>query len=402
MQIGDNTMKNNKKLTLSVLAIKNHPDICGVVEYLENLDLVPAQYGDLAFAMPRDNYADEYDAPIEWFKAFRAKYHCIWPNTGAGAYVAYSKSHGTIVALTESVEATGCKEMPTEAEQAIALYVLNLLEKNGYDRRNVDVVYTNDDDDDDPEYDPFKEMMDNMVPPAVAENMARDVLLRSIPEAKVADGNHEMHFDGAQVSMLDLPFTFAGEKFICRFKRTYKVTDKDREDFMFIWPENRPDDELCIKDPYNAREEVVNFYFKFDFYAESKYGETIPEFKATSQSVDLDGTIEWKGTYRGIPLTIKCRENKFYFRATGKGEGLFGGGFTYEQLKQHLENCIVPPEDTPEEPECPFCSGKEMDFGSESLHVQRAGNTREVNVYKEGHYAGCFEWKFCPLCSKPL
>ena len=489
---------SNKKLTLSILAIKNHPDICSVVEYLESLDLVPAQFGDLAFAMPSEDYVDRFDAPLAWYKAFRAKFHCIFPDSGYGAYVAYSHSHSTIVALTENFEATGCKEMPTEGEQAIALYLINILEKNGYKRKDIDVVYTNDDD---PEFDPFQELMDAMVPPAVAEEKARGVLLSAIPEAEIPEDTLiEVKGLGGQESYIDVPFTFAGEKFTCRFKRTYKITDREREDFMFVWPNNRPDDELCIKDPSNARAELVNFFFNFDVYTEAHYDSRMVDFFCRAPVVDIDGTIEWKGIYRGVPLTIQCKGKTFSFTATGKGETLTGGGFTYEELEKNLANCIVPPAATgketaedkeyyrkvfikahdkwaqmdiddggdggawedymPEHPadvvdqdlvdavvgyylvyheptkkdpsapltdwlkntegkvltaqdkavtrilkalfdqKCPFCSGKEVSFGSSQLKVKKDDDL--AVVYDSEGVAGNFHWKFCPECGRKL
>ena len=111
-------MKNTRKLTLSIVALKDHPDICGVVEYLENLDLVPAQYGDLAFTFPSEEYADTFDAPIEWYKFKRSNCVVVDPDTGMSAYVAYSKSANTIVALADVL--SGTAEMPSPDEQTIS------------------------------------------------------------------------------------------------------------------------------------------------------------------------------------------------------------------------------------------------------------------------------------------
>lgn len=379
-------------MKLSIVAIKNHPDICGVVEYLENLDLVPAQYGDLAFTFPSSEYAESFDAPIEWYKSRRSNCVVVNPDTGMSAYVAYSKSADTIVALADVLP--GTPEMPSMEEQAISLHILNLLERNGYDRRDIDVVYTNDDDP--VNDDPVQDLMDAMVPPAVAEGMTTDAFLRCIPDAVIEEGPHEIRFDGAQVSQTDIKFTFAGEKFTCRFKRTYKMTDREREDFMFVWPDNRTDDELCIKDPYNAREEIVNFYFNFAYYIENEFNNRLAEFEPTTQKVDLDGTIEWTGTYRGNRVAIQCKDKKFSMKSLD-GDDFFAGNHTFDSLVHAMDDCI-PEKDT----ECPLCSGKEVTFGSESLHFQRDGRTSEVNVYKDGLYAGCAEWKFCPLCSRPL
>lgn len=486
-------------MKLSIVAIKNHPDICGVVEYLENLDLVPAQYGDLVFAMPSESYVDNFDAPIEWYKFKRSNCVVVDPDTGMSAYVAYSKSADTIVALADVL--SGTAEMPSPDEQTIALHILNLLEKNGYDRRNIDVVYTNDDEPEDTQY---QEMMDAMVPPAVAENMARDVLLQLIPDAEIPENFiPNMTFDGSQVSNINVPFKFAGNEFLCIFSREYKTTDKERLDCMTIQGIDCGDGvDLIIKDPENARAEIVEDFFDFWKYTSeltcrAYENDLAEEFKVSSQSVGHDGTIEWKGTYRGNPLTIRCKGKEFSFSAPG----LTGGGFTYEELEKNLNEYIVPPEATREEPvkskqhyrkvfnkahdkwakmdiadggdgsawedympetpagvldqdivdaivgyylvyheptkddpsapyhdwlentkynkkpttnekevtrilkalfepECPFCSGKEVSFGSSQLTVKKEDGL--AVVYDDEGVAANFKWKFCPECGRKL
>ena len=383
-------------MKLSIVAIKNHPDICGVVEYLENLDLVPAQYGDLVFAMPSESYADTFDAPIEWYKFKRSNCVVVDPDTGMSAYVAYSKSADTIVALADVL--SGTAEMPSPDEQTIALHILNLLEKNGYDRRNIDVVYTNDDE---PEENQYQEMMDAMVPPAVAENMARDVLLQLIPGAEIPESAEpiETEYVGGQTSYIEVKFAFAGEDFFCRFNRDYKVTDKEREDSMIVWLSGLPDEEYEIKDPANAGAELVKNFFNFpEFAFRHDYNGIFLEedFKADSQSVGHDGTIKWKGTYRGCPLTIQCKDNEFSFSAPA----LTGGGFTFEELAKNLNEYIVPPEASGKEPECPFCSGKEVSFGSSHLTVKKEEGL--AVVYDDEGVAANFKWKFCPECGRKL
>lgn len=379
-------------MKLSVIAIKNHPDICGVVEYLENLDLVPAQYGDLAFAMPSENYADTFDAPIEWYKCHRSNVVIVDVNTGMYAYVAYAKSADTIVALADVL--SGTAEMPSPDEQTIALHILNLLEKNGYDRKDIDVEYTCDP----PADDPVKELFDSLTPVAYREQLAITAFNRCLPDAKFDPLSVSSSNDGGQAINVDIPFVLGGTKFVCRFKTMWRCSDKEWEHFMFIWPEEDESDELVIKDPYNARQEIVNFYFTFHYFIERKYKDRLPEFTEKAVNLKADGTIEWNGTYQGCPLTIRCKGKEFSFSSPG----LTGGGYTYEELKKNLNEYIVPPEASGKEPECPLCSGKEVTFGSETLHFQRDGRTSEVNVYKEGLYAGCAEWKFCPLCAKPL
>ena len=485
-------------MKLSIVAIKNHPDICGVVEYLENLDLVPAQYGDLAFAMPSEDYAGNFDAPIEWYKAWRSNCVCVNPDTGMSAYVAYSKSADTIVALADVL--SGTAEMPSQDEQAIALYILYLLEANGYDRKYIEVEYTNDPPAEETHY---QEMMDAMVPPAVAENMARDVLLQLIPGAEIPESAEpiETEYVGGQTSYIEVQFAFAGEDFFCRFNRDYKVTDKEREDSMIVWLSGLPDEKYEITDPASARAELVKMFFNFPEYAfrHDYNGSFLEEyFKADSQSVDHDGTIEWKGTYRGNPMVIQCKDNKFSFSAPG----VTGDGLTYDELAKHFENSFIPPEATREEPvksktyyrkvfnkahdkwaqmdiddggdgsswddympetpagvldqdivdavvgyylvyheptkddpsapyhdwlentkgkkltknekevtrilkvlfepDCPFCSGEDVGFGSHQFTFCRPGNGTEVNMGKDGSLVETFEWKFCPVCGREL
>lgn len=382
---------SKKRVTLSIVAIKNHPDICGVVEYLENLDLVPAQYGDLAFAMPSETYADRFDAPIEWYKFKRSNCVVVNPDTGMSAYVAYSKSADTIVALADVP--SGTAEMPSPDEQAIALHILNLLEKNGYDRKDIDVVYTNDP----PVDDPVKELFDSLTPVAYREQMAITAFNRCLPDAKFDPLCVSSFNDGGQAINMDIPFVLGGTMFVCRFKTMWRCTDKEWENFMFIWPKEDESDELAIKDPYNARQELVNFYFTFHYFVERKFKDRLPEFTEKSVRLAADGTLEWKGSFRGKEITIGFKDGIFSFDAEGKNEKLSGGGLSFFKLKDNLDSCIVEA-DT----ECPLCSGKEVTFGSESLHFQRDGSTSEVNVYKDGLYAGCAEWKFCPLCAKPL
>ena len=374
-------------MKLSVIAIKNHPDICGVVEYLENLDLVPAQYGDLAFAMPSENYADTFDAPIEWYKCHRSNCVVVNPDTGMSAYVAYSKSADTIVALADVL--SGTAEMPSPDEQAIALHILNLLEKNGYDRRNIDVEYTSDP----PADDPVKELFDNLTPVAYREHLAGTAFNRCLPDAKFDPDRISVFSNGGQVIDVDIPFTLGGTKFVCRFKTMWHCTDKEWEQFMFIWPEEDESDELAIKDPYNARQEIVNFYFTFPYFVERMFNGRLPEFTEKSVNLTASGALEWKGTFRGKEIAIEFKGGYFFFQT----ENLSGGGLSFINLKDGLDSRIVET-DT----ECPLCSGKEVTFGSETLHFQRDGRTSEVNVYKDGLYAGCAEWKFCPLCAKTL
>ena len=378
-------------MKLSVIAIKNHPDICGVVEYLENLDLVPAQYGDLAFAMPSENYADTFEAPIEWYKSKRSNVVIVDVNTGMYAYVAYSKSADTIVALADVL--AGTAEMPSRDEQAIALHILNLLEKNGHDRRNIDVEYTSDP----PVDDPVKELFDSLTPVAYREQLAITAFNRCLPDAKFDPLSVSSFNDGGQAINMDIPFVLGGTKFVCRFKTMWKCSDKEWEHFMFIWPEDDESDELAIKDPYNARQEIVNFYFTFRYFVERKFKDRLPEFTEKSVNLTADGTLEWKGSFRGTEITIKFKGGIFSFDAEGKNEKHSGSELSFFNLKDNLDSCIVEA-DT----ECPLCSGKEVTFGSETLHFQRDGRTSEVNVYKDGLYAGCAEWKFCPLCAKPL
>ena len=378
-------------MKLSIVAIKNHPDICGVVEYLENLDLVPAQYGDLAFAFPSSEYADSFDAPIEWYKCHRSNCVVVDPDTGMSAYVAYSKSADTTVALADVLPGTA--EMPSPDEQAIALHILNLLEKNGYDRRNIDVVYTNDT----PVDDPVKELFDSLTPVAYREQLAITAFNRCLPDAKFDPLSVSSFNDGGQAIGMDIPFVLCGTKFVCRFKTMWKCTDKEWEHIMFIWPESDETDELAIKDPYNARQEIVNFYFTFHYFIERKYKDRLPEFTEKAVNLTASGALEWKGTFRGKEIAIEFKDGIFSFVAKGKSEKLSGGGLSFFKLKSNLASCIVEA-DT----ECPLCSGKEVTFGSETLHFQRDGRTSEVNVYKDGLYAGCAGWKFCPLCAKPL
>lgn len=378
-------------MKLSVIAIKNHPDICGVVEYLENLDLVPAQYGDLAFAMPSENYADTFEAPIEWYKCHRSNVVIVDVNTGMYAYVAYSKSADTIVALADVL--AGTAEMPSPDEQAIALHILNLLERNGHDRKDIDVEYTCDP----PVDDPVKELFDGLTPVAYREHLAGTAFNRCIPDAKYDPYSISVSNDGGQAINVDIPFVLGGTKFVCRFRTMWHCTDKEWEHFMFIWPEDDESDELAIKDPYNARQEIVNFYFTFRYFVERMFNGRLPEFTEKSVRLTADGSLEWKGTFRGKEIAIKFKGGMFSFDAEGKNENLSGGGLSFINLKDGLDSRIVEA-DT----ECPLCSGKEVTFGSETLHFQRDGRTSEVNVYKEGLYAGCAEWKFCPLCSRPL
>lgn len=381
-------------MKLSVIAIKNHPDICGVVEYLENLDLVPAQYGDLVFAMPSENYVDTFEAPIEWYKCHRSNCVVVNPDTGMSAYVAYSKSADTIVALADVLPGTA--EMPSPDEQAISLHILSLLEKNGYDRRDIDVEYTSDPPET-PEDDPVKELFDSLTPVAYREQLAITAFNRCIPDAKFDPLSISVSSDGGQAIYADIPFVLGGTNFVCRFKTMWRCTDKEWEHFMFIWPEADESDELAIKDPYNAREELVNFYFKFPYFAERKFNDRLPEFTEKSVGLTADGTLEWKGTFRGKEITIKFKDGIFSFVAKGKTETLSGGGLPFITLKANLDYCIMEADTG-----CPLCSGKEVTFGSETLHFQRDGRTGEVNVYKDGLYAGCAEWKFCPECGRKL
>ena len=378
-------------MKLSIVAIKNHPDICGVVEYLENLDLVPAQYGDLVFAMPSESYVDNFDAPIEWYKSRRSNCVIVNPDTGMAAYVAYSRSADTIVALADVL--SGTAEMPSPDEQAIALHILNLLEKNGHDRRNIEVEYTNDP----PADDPVKELFDSLTPVAYREQLAITAFNRCLPDAKFDPLSVSSSNDGGQAIDVDIPFVLGGTKFVCRFKTMWKCTDKEWEHFMFIWPEEDESDELAIKDPYNARQELVNFYFTFHYFVERKFKDRLPEFTEKSVRLAADGALEWKGTFRGKEIAIALKDGFFSFDAEGKNEKHSGGELSFFNLKDTLDSCIVET-DT----ECPLCSGKEVTFGSETLHFQRDGRTSEVNVYKDGLYAGCAGWKFCPLCAKPL
>lgn len=378
-------------MKLSIVAIKNHPDLCGVVEYLENLDLVPAQYGDLAFAMPSETYADTFDAPIEWYKSKRSNVVIVDVNTGMYAYVAYSKSADTIVALADVL--SGTSEMPSRDEQEIALHILNLLEKNGYDRKDIDVEYTNDP----PATDPVKDLFDSLTPLAYREQLAITAFNRCLPDAKFDPLSVSSYNFGGQEIGMDIPFVLGGTKFVCRFKTMWKCTDKEWEHLMFVWPEEDESDELSIKYPYNARQELVNFYFTFPYFVERKFKDRLPGFTEKSVNLTASGALEWKGTFREKEITIRFNDGIFSFVANGKSEKLSGGGLSFFNLKDNLDSCIVETDTV-----CPLCSGKEVTFGSETLHFQRDGRTSEVNIYKDGLYAGCADWKFCPLCAKPL
>lgn len=379
-------------MKLSIVAIKDHPDICGVVEYLENLDLVPAQYGDLAFAMPSDTYADTFDAPIEWYKTRRSNCVVVNPDTGMSAYVAYSKSADTIVALADVP--SGTAELPSMDEMKIARHILNLLEKNGYDPRRIQVEYTNDP----PETkadDPVKELFDSLTPVAYREQLAGAALSRCIPDARFDLYPITVSNDGGQVIDVDIPFTLGDTGFVCRFRTMWKCTDREWEHLMSVWPEADGSDELAIKDPYNARQELVNSYFTFSCLSDRKFKDSLPEFAEKSVNLKADGSLEWTGTFRGKEITIGYKDGYFSFDAKGDTEKLHGGGLSFFQLKDHLDSRIVEPD-----PGCPFCSGKEVSFGSSQLTVKREGGL--AVVYDDGGVAANFKWKFCPLCAKPL
>lgn len=227
----------------------------------------------------------------------------------------------------------------------------------------------------------------------------------------------------------------------------------------------------------------------------------VPGFTVEKRWGDQYDGFNWKGTYKGIPVTIKCKDGKFSFSAPGgKGETLSGGGFTQEELAKNIANCIVPPEATGEEPvkskkyyrkvfnkahdkwakmdiddggdgsawddyipespdevldqdivdsivgyylvyheptkddksapyhawlentkgkklttnekevtrllkalfepDCPFCSGKEVSFGSSQLTVKKEEGL--AVVYDDEGVAANFKWKFCPECGREL
>ena len=54
------------------------------------------------------------------------------------------------------------------------------------------------------------------------------------------------------------------------------------------------------------------------------------------------------------------------------------------------------------EPECRFCSGKDVAFGSNQFTFCRPGNGTEVNMGKDGSLVETFDWKFCPECGRKL
>ena len=52
------------------------------------------------------------------------------------------------------------------------------------------------------------------------------------------------------------------------------------------------------------------------------------------------------------------------------------------------------------EPECRFCSGKEVSFGSSQLTVKKEEGL--AVVYDDKGVAANFKWTFCPECGRKL
>ena len=120
----------------------------------------------------------------------------------------------------------------------------------------------------------------------------------------------------------------------------------------------------------------------------------VPGFTVEKRWGDQYDGFNWKGTYKGIPVTIKCKDGKFSFSAPdGKGDAIAGGGFTQEELANHIANGIVPPE-------CSFCSGKKVSFGSSQLTVKKEEGL--AVVYDGEGVAANFKWMFCPECGRKL
>lgn len=245
--------------------------------------------------------------------------------------------------------------------------------------------------------DPVKDLFDNLTPVAYLEQLAITAFQRCIPDAKFDPISISTFNDGGQAIDMDIPFVLGGTKFICRFKTMWKCTDKEWEHFMFIWPEADESDEISIKDPYNARQELVNFYFTLPYFVERKFKDRLPDFTEKSVNLAADGSLEWKGTFRGKEIAIEFKDGLFSFGAKGKTEKLSGGGLSFFTLKGNLDSCIVESDQA-----CPLCSGKDVTFGSNQFTFCRPGNGNEVNMGKDGSLVETFDWKFCPECGRKL
>ena len=192
------------KINLSIIGIMDHPDICGVISYLEQHRIIPPNYGDLMFAIPT---GEDYDDQLDWFFSKASVMHVVPNGTDPiQTWAAYDHEGDTIIVLADCCE--------HEDEVRVADYYLGLFAENGYEKNRVRVIYTQDDD----PVDYVGAVFDDMDATRNRPNDAEKVLKKAFPDVDPAFMAHSFHKFNDGSMMHEVQFEYLEKSLVLRFE----------------------------------------------------------------------------------------------------------------------------------------------------------------------------------------
>ena len=397
-------------INLSVIGFMDHPDMSGVVEYLEQHNVVPAYFNDLTFAIPFDHTANSTDEAVDWFIRKGSVKHRV--GADIDTWAAYDHQNNYVIVMADC-----CAH---EDEIKVADYYINLLVKNGYKKDEIRVIYTEDDD----PTDYVTKVMDDMVCTNARVSDADEVLDRVFSLASVDKISHSWNqtMDGEMTH--DVKFEFLKKSFVMRFKvaKSFRTGNSFKVEIFHGTEciEFFPDDFIDLN---KWEDKILERFFDFDEKFIDAFG---GKLTITKRSINIAGNPCFDCKYRDFNLYLHYdpyqdtlltmvfnpaseeKSNAFFSETAIMNTPDFKDYINKidlaitMQINANAKESKKEPEPAPEPEKCPFCEKREeMEFGSEECHMQ-LNDDGDVHCYHEGRFVGCFKFPKCPVCGHDM
>ena len=199
----------HSKVIISVLAIKNHPDINGVLDYLEEHKVIPPYYEEFDFCLPRQDY-DEYKTRLVYALNIAHKVNVPYYDNEVSTYAIYQKKNDWEDWIFVLADCEG-----GESEQAVAdYYRRRVLSSNVVPESQIYVVTT---EDKDPEF-PEDLIEAKMFTGGEMDSLAAKLLASMFGKDNFSITGCNYSFTDSNSAEYEINFSYLGKTFVITFE----------------------------------------------------------------------------------------------------------------------------------------------------------------------------------------
>lgn len=198
----------HSKVIISVIGYENHPDICGVLDYLENHGVIPPYYEEFAFCAPQGEYEDYSD---RFSYAIQSGRKVVVPGADGGitTYAHYRPKNG----LEDWIFVLARCETKEDEQKVADYYKQEVLQSEVVPEDRIHIVLS---EQDDPEF-PEDEIGRHMFSGGEMDGLAGKLLNRIFGENNFSITGCNYSFTDSDSAEYEINFSYLGKTFALVF-----------------------------------------------------------------------------------------------------------------------------------------------------------------------------------------